>query len=538
MTMDNDTRGWIMSSVSGIACVLGSSIICVDFLVRLFPGKKAFKIQNSNEFLSASLSLSFGVMLFSALYSMLPSANTSLQRAGFSPRASAYLVIGYFIGGVIVIQVVSRILHRYMPSEVIDCDHIHEPNDKEGYGHHGPVAGNHHHASHESERQQSPDKPTKKSTSSTRAMEHTPLLSSDTAQSKRPSDGPGYGGEQRNGSLGGDSRQGQKSRPAAPRRPSLTRRLKTQMSSLVFGEQSNCDEGGPCYGYSDPCAQRYIKYFPSIFSDGRRRSSAAMGEHNKPQFPRSATAPFARRAQSYAGPVDEEAGMAGDGPSPGYFGNIGGFRSSIREGDMHNPPPPPPPPPNLDGEQDPHAIEDGTLTPSSKTQHEPPSHHHHVPTNAFLSIGLQTSLAIALHKLPEGFITYATNHANPHLGVTIFMAIFIHNITEGFAMALPLFLALGSRWRAMLWSSLLGGVTQPLGAGVAALWFKLAGRSDMAPGEGVYGGMFAVTAGVMTSVALQLFSESLGLNHNHALCIVFAFIGMTILGISFALTAS
>ncbi|KAL9630403.1 MAG: hypothetical protein Q9164_006433 [Protoblastenia rupestris] len=165
------------------------------------------------------------------------------------------------------------------------------------------------------------------------------------------------------------------------------------------------------------------------------------------------------------------------------------------------------------------------------------SHHHHVPSNAFLSIGLQTSIAIALHKLPEGFITYATNHANPTLGFTVFMALFIHNITEGFAMALPLYLAINSRWQAMLWSSLLGGVSQPLGAGVAALWFKIAGRSDMKPGDTVYGCMFSITAGIMASVALQLFSESLTLTHNRKICVAFAFIGMGILGVSFALTA-
>ncbi|MBE7180666.1 MAG: hypothetical protein INR71_05550 [Terriglobus roseus] len=45
----------------------------------------------------------------------------------------------------------------------------------------------------------------------------------------------------------------------------------------------------------------------------------------------------------------------------------------------------------------------------------------------------------------------------------------------------------------MFWSSLLGGASQPLGAGVAALWFHLAGGSDKEPGEAVYGGMFAVT---------------------------------------------
>jgi ZIP family zinc transporter len=172
-------------------------------------------------------------------------------------------------------------------------------------------------------------------------------------------------------------------------------------------------------------------------------------------------------------------------------------------------------------------------TSSHKTDH----HHHHVPQNAFLSIGLQTSIAIALHKLPEGFITYATNHANPTLGVAVFLALFIHNITEGFAMALPLYLALNSRTKAMATSFVLGGLSQPIGAGVAALWFHIAGNGDWAPSEGVYGGMFAATAGIMASVALQLFSESLDLTHSRGLCMVGAFMGMGILGISSALTA-
>jgi ZIP family zinc transporter len=171
------------------------------------------------------------------------------------------------------------------------------------------------------------------------------------------------------------------------------------------------------------------------------------------------------------------------------------------------------------------------------SSHNPDHHHHHVPQNAFLSIGLQTSIAIALHKLPEGFITYATNHANPKLGVAVFLALFIHNITEGFAMALPLYLALNSRTKAMATSFVLGGLSQPIGAGVAALWFHIAGNGDWAPSEGVYGGMFAATAGIMASVALQLFSESLDLTHSRGLCMVGAFLGMGILGISSALTA-
>jgi len=93
----------------------------------------------------------------------------------------------------------------------------------------------------------------------------------------------------------------------------------------------------------------------------------------------------------------------------------------------------------------------------------------------------------------------------------------------------------------MLWSALLGGVSQPLGAGVAALWFKIArrggGESGGEPGELVYGAMFAITAGIMAMVSLQLFGESLELTHSRKLCFISAFAGMGILGLSSALTA-
>ena len=166
-----------------------------------------------------------------------------------------------------------------------------------------------------------------------------------------------------------------------------------------------------------------------------------------------------------------------------------------------------------------------------------------------MSIGLQTSIAIALHKLPEGFITYATNHASPALGFSVFMALFIHNITEGFALALPLYLALGSKMKAMLWASLLGGASQPMGAGIAAAWFAIQGRhkgdgnpdcpggGPGGPGFEVYGCMFAVTAGIMTSVALQLFVEGVQLSHRKEICIGAAVAGMCLLAGSNALTA-
>ena len=63
MGLDNDTRGWIMTCISGVACVIGASFICCDIIVRQLPGMQKFSIAESDAFLSASLSLSFGVMV-------------------------------------------------------------------------------------------------------------------------------------------------------------------------------------------------------------------------------------------------------------------------------------------------------------------------------------------------------------------------------------------------------------------------------------------------------------------------------------------
>lgn len=119
------------------------------------------------------------------------------------------------------------------------------------------------------------------------------------------------------------------------------------------------------------------------------------------------------------------------------------------------------------------------------------------------------------------------------------MALAIHNITEGFALALPIYLATKSRWRALLYASVLGGLSQPLGAAIAAVWLNLAerGKGDYAPSQGVYGGLFAATAGILATVALNLLSQSFELCHNKGLCMFFVFVGMGVLGVSSALTS-
>lgn len=521
-----------MTILSGIACILGASVICVDIIIRQFPGKRNFRIQDSDSFLSMSLSLSFGVMLFSALYSMLPSAKRSLQDGGFTPKAAAWILIACFIGGVVGIQIISRILHQFVPSHVVDCEHSHEEDGLKD------AAEQPHHHNHAVA-----NRPNRSRTNSLPG--HTPL---GPKQKNSVSRHQSYFGANTQGAPYGPTAETEShdedmsKAPASPvRRPSLQQRLTAGISQLTSRSKPKCDCEGPCYGFSDVCGSDCFKNVNA--KGGARGPVKPASVSTRPWAVKSATATTMAPMTEATPLLQNIAEEPNRAPEPtrhvsettANTAEVNGFSDPFASnGSTSNS--------QRDSEQtlapDQHSQHlHKTHTHSTTTSSHKPDHHHHVPQNAFLSIGLQTSIAIALHKLPEGFITYATNHANPKLGVAVFLALFIHNITEGFAMALPLYLALNSRTKAMATSFVLGGLSQPIGAGVAALWFKIAGEGDWAPSEGVYGAMFAVTAGIMASVALQLFSESLDLTHSRGLCMVGAFVGMGVLGVSSALTA-
>lgn len=530
---------------SHAACVIGASIICIDLVLNPISRFRNFKIAESSTFLASSMSLSFGVMIFSALYSMLPSSKRYLLASGMPPANAGWAMLGCFIAGFVGIQILSRVLHSYMPSHVVDCDHSHAETP-EGLSRHassGAVPGIYQHSNgHPHSHSQPPTrrcshghqhshggisrKHTHDSTASNKAApsESTPLL-------------PGRDGRLRGRSL---LPRGTDETPAsADRRPSLAQ-LHSRVLSFVTDSKSNCDEAGPCFGYSEPCGRECFKHFLTTRANSLirpptfLRKVVTMNEQQRTVDEEEQNGATGSSTEVGTSPCCKSRSQSHDSHSPhGHVHDASHHSGRERSGSCSS-------------------DESCTMQEDLEAQE---AHHHHVPENAFLTLSLQTSIAIALHKLPEGFITYATNHASPALGFSVFMALFIHNITEGFAMALPLYLALGSRFKAILWSSLLGGISQPLGAGIAALWFWSArpsspsllshpepgsgsgGDGHEGPGEAVYGAMFAVTAGIMVRVALQLFVEATGMCHRKEVCVGAAVVGMCLLAGSSALTA-
>eukprot|EP01061_Rhynchopus_euleeides_P031490 TRINITY_DN5215_c0_g1_i8.p1 TRINITY_DN5215_c0_g1~~TRINITY_DN5215_c0_g1_i8.p1 ORF type:complete len:377 (+),score=155.73 TRINITY_DN5215_c0_g1_i8:46-1176(+) len=77
-------------------------------------------------------------------------------------------------------------------------------------------------------------------------------------------------------------------------------------------------------------------------------------------------------------------------------------------------------------------------------------------------MGLLTALAIALHNFPEGFATFIATLEEPSLGLGLGIAIAIHNIPEGICVAMPVYYATGSKWKAFGWA-FLSGLSEPVG---------------------------------------------------------------------------
>ena len=142
-----------------------------------------------------------------------------------------------------------------------------------------------------------------------------------------------------------------------------------------------------------------------------------------------------------------------------------------------------------------------------------------------LKTGLFVALGIGIHNFPEGMASFVGALQDPSLGISIAVAIAIHNIPEGLAVAAPIVAATGSRKKALLWS-LVAGLAEPVGAGVAAL-ILFPFLSDA-----ILGYILAAVAGIMVFITLdELIPVSRSFGHEH-LSIVGVVLGMAVMAVS------
>lgn len=145
-----------------------------------------------------------------------------------------------------------------------------------------------------------------------------------------------------------------------------------------------------------------------------------------------------------------------------------------------------------------------------------------------MRMGIFTALAIAIHNFPEGIATFTSALYDPKLGASIAIAIAIHNIPEGIAVAVPVFYATGSRWKAFK-LSFLSGLSEPLGALVGYLLLH------RLLNETVFGFVFASVAGIMVYISLDGLLPSAREYGEHHLSIYGLIAGMAVMAVSILL---
>lgn len=112
-----------------------------------------------------------------------------------------------------------------------------------------------------------------------------------------------------------------------------------------------------------------------------------------------------------------------------------------------------------------------------------------------LRSALVTALALVGHNLPEGAMTLFASLDDPAVGLRLAVAIGLHNLPEGLAVALPVLYATKSRGRAFL-AALASGLGEPAGALLAV--GVLGGRITAS----LVTGMAALVCGVMCWVSV------------------------------------
>lgn len=126
--IEGSLEGWIMVSISSLSCVLGASIV-------VLLGNS--KIISSKRFLSASMALGGGVLIFNSLYTLLPASQQKLN--------SNFITYLCFFAGVLFTLLLTFTIQSCTPYAIHTCDPIaivQQKNTQET-----PIIPHHHHTS-------------------------------------------------------------------------------------------------------------------------------------------------------------------------------------------------------------------------------------------------------------------------------------------------------------------------------------------------------------------------------------------------------
>ena len=129
---------------------------------------------------------------------------------------------------------------------------------------------------------------------------------------------------------------------------------------------------------------------------------------------------------------------------------------------------------------------------------------HVADSNSLKKVGIISLIAIILHNIPEGIITFMVSNVNIHLGIELALGISLHNIPEGISIAIPYYYATSKKIKTFL-LVLIAGLSEMVG-GLICFIFLNKFINDF-----LIGIMFSFISGIMINVSLnELLPEIFG----------------------------
>ena len=139
------------------------------------------------------------------------------------------------------------------------------------------------------------------------------------------------------------------------------------------------------------------------------------------------------------------------------------------------------------------------------------SHQVNNESSNLKKIGIVSLIAIILHNIPEGIITFMVSGVNLKMGIELAIAISMHNIPEGISIAIPLYYSTNNKLKTFL-VVLIAGLSEVLGAIICFLFLKNFINNLF------IGVIFALIAGIMINISLkELLPESISYNNKKIL---------------------
>ena len=136
-------------------------------------------------------------------------------------------------------------------------------------------------------------------------------------------------------------------------------------------------------------------------------------------------------------------------------------------------------------------------------------------------VGILSMIAIILHNVPEGIVTFIVSNKNIMLGISMCIAIALHNIPEGISIAVPIYYSTKSKKKAIFYT-FLAGLSEPIGAILTGL-FLVNYVNDV-----VLGLLFAFIAGVMIQISSGKLLPT-GNNYNKRMSLIFFILGFIVM---------